>query len=306
MEELFSVVVITFNQENLILESLDSTLDQGYSSVEIIICDDGSQDGTGDACRLWLGKNRSAFQRAVYFRNEKNLGIRENKMKGIGLARGEYVKPLAGDDVLAPNALMHAALLFRSRKTKILIGNVMPFKTGQKPDPSKREPNGTTKQLLSLDASEQFRIISSSVSIPAPGSFFRRSLFHDLSMPHLHVRQIENWPVWLQSTSQEINIEYGDFDAVFYRLNSASSKNRGFNKDCLRDIMEITDKIIWPKRDSLSGTERAAVIVNRKKNYCLLHGQPGIASIFNTFLTVLKFLVRFKLYRKRVFSFFQK
>mgnify|MGYP000850987540 FL=1 len=48
--ELASIIVFTYNQEGLIEDTLNSARFQDYEPLELIICDDGSRDRTGEVC----------------------------------------------------------------------------------------------------------------------------------------------------------------------------------------------------------------------------------------------------------------
>lgn len=60
---LVSVVVITYNSEKYILETLESIKTQSYKNLELIISDDCSKDDTVMICRDWLDKEGERFIR---------------------------------------------------------------------------------------------------------------------------------------------------------------------------------------------------------------------------------------------------
>lgn len=44
--KLISVVILAYNHENFIVETIRSIINQTYSNIELIIIDDGSKDDT--------------------------------------------------------------------------------------------------------------------------------------------------------------------------------------------------------------------------------------------------------------------
>jgi hypothetical protein len=104
-----SVVITTFNRKELLCVAVDSALAQDYPAeqVEIIIVDDGSRDGTGDAVRARYGAER----RVRYF-FKPNGGINSACAFGFGQARGEIIAQLDSDDWWAPHKLARTVPLF--------------------------------------------------------------------------------------------------------------------------------------------------------------------------------------------------
>ena len=86
-----SVVIPTYNRKDFILEAVKSVVEQSVSPYEIIVVDDGSTDGTGDAVR----KN---FPDIVYI-YQQNKGVSSARNTGIKRAKGDYVALLDSDDL---------------------------------------------------------------------------------------------------------------------------------------------------------------------------------------------------------------
>ena len=72
--KLVSVVIASYNQKNVISETVFSVLAQTYKNLEIIISDDGSTDGT----RELLESMAITDTRIKLHLQEKNLGITSN------------------------------------------------------------------------------------------------------------------------------------------------------------------------------------------------------------------------------------
>lgn len=90
-----------YNGKNYIEQAICSILDQTYPDFEIIISDNASDDGTEDICRYYSGIDN----RVRYFRNDTNIGAAKNFNRTVLLAKGEFFKWAAHDDMLAPDYL---------------------------------------------------------------------------------------------------------------------------------------------------------------------------------------------------------
>jgi glycosyltransferase involved in cell wall biosynthesis len=92
---LVSIIVPVLDGEAYLRESLDSILGQVYPSIELIVMDDGSTDGT-EAIVATYG------DRVRYVRQPATRGIYGNANDGIALARGEFIGVFHADDVYLP------------------------------------------------------------------------------------------------------------------------------------------------------------------------------------------------------------
>ena len=94
-----SVLVPTYNGALHIGPAIDSVLSQGDVSLELVVVDDHSTDGTADIVDAW----RDPRVRVV--RNPSRLGPEGNWNRALELATGKYVKLLPQDDLLHPGSL---------------------------------------------------------------------------------------------------------------------------------------------------------------------------------------------------------
>lgn len=90
-----SVLVITYNQEDLIKRAIDSLLAQKDYIYEICVSDDCSKDRTWDILQEYSAKYPGLF---VLNRNEPNVGIFENIEKTWTMPTGDIIYQLSGDD----------------------------------------------------------------------------------------------------------------------------------------------------------------------------------------------------------------
>jgi glycosyltransferase involved in cell wall biosynthesis len=96
-----SLCIPTLNRAAYIAETLDSIVAQATDTVEIVVVDGGSTDGTGEIVEEWQRR----FPRLRYFRRESNLGVERDTDKAVELAQGEYCWLMTSDDVLKAGAV---------------------------------------------------------------------------------------------------------------------------------------------------------------------------------------------------------
>jgi len=63
IENMVSVIIPTYNHANLIDETVSSVLNQTYKDIEVLICDDGSTDGSIEKIRQWSINDSRVVQR---------------------------------------------------------------------------------------------------------------------------------------------------------------------------------------------------------------------------------------------------
>lgn len=97
---LISIVMLAYNGLPYIKDAVADVLAQTYTNWELIVVDDGSNDGT----REWLKTNATDPRIRLYF-NEKNLGYIGNKNYGHQLAKGTFITQLDNDDRSTPDRL---------------------------------------------------------------------------------------------------------------------------------------------------------------------------------------------------------
>lgn len=121
--ELISLIIISYNQENYIEEAILSAFNQDYDNYEIIISDDCSTDNTWEIINETIkNKSHTNSVEIILNKNEKNLGIVRNYQKAICLSKGNWIVASAGDDISKPNRLKVINELSNSEKNIFAIG----------------------------------------------------------------------------------------------------------------------------------------------------------------------------------------
>lgn len=105
-----SVMIITYNQEDLISETIESVINQNYENIEIVIADDASTDNTPAIINEYAKKYPGIV---IPVLNETNLGITGNSNAAFFSCTGELIAVLGGDDLFLNGKIQSQIELFR-------------------------------------------------------------------------------------------------------------------------------------------------------------------------------------------------
>lgn len=111
-----SIGLAVYNGEPYLAEAISSLLAQTYSDFELIISDNASTDQTETICRQYAAQD----SRIRYSRNPTNIGGANNENQTFLLARGEYFRWAAHDDVCAPELLEKSVVVLDQNPDVVL------------------------------------------------------------------------------------------------------------------------------------------------------------------------------------------
>lgn len=97
---LTSVIVPIYNAQNHLRECIESILGQTEADIELLLIDDGSQDGSGSICDEY-----AACDPRIRVLHTPNRGVSAARNTGLDLARGEFVVFVDSDDRVMPEHL---------------------------------------------------------------------------------------------------------------------------------------------------------------------------------------------------------
>lgn len=97
---LVSVIVITYNSEKYVIQTLESIKAQTWENIELIVSDDCSKDHTVQVCSDWLKENKDRFAEIRLITVAQNTGIPANCNRGLRASTGDWIKTISGDDLL--------------------------------------------------------------------------------------------------------------------------------------------------------------------------------------------------------------
>jgi glycosyltransferase involved in cell wall biosynthesis len=112
-----SVALCTFNGERYLLDQLESIARQSRLPDELVVCDDGSEDGT--AAVIGGFAERADFK-ISFCENASRLGVTQNFARAFSLCSGDVIVPCDQDDLWEPEKLAVLDAAFRNDPALLL------------------------------------------------------------------------------------------------------------------------------------------------------------------------------------------
>ena len=181
-----SVIIPTYNRKHTLKRAIQSVYMQSLPPFEIIVVDDGSNDGTKE----WV---RQKYPNVKYIYQE-NSGVSSARNKGIKIARGDWIALLDSDDEWLPNKLSEQINKIKSNlDVKILHSNEIWIRNGVRVNQMKKHKKfGGYIFEKCLDIC---RISPSSVLL-------KKEILDDIGTFDESLKVCEDYDLWLRITSK--------------------------------------------------------------------------------------------------------
>ena len=222
---LVSIVIISYNSSKYILELLDSINSQCYKNIELIISDDASKDDTLKKASHWVNLNKQRFQRVLILESKKNVGISRNINRGIKHANGDWIKPIAADDVLLDNCITANLAYVLDKSIEIVFSKPNLIYDNDISDFYIKHLNQKYQEsikLFLLPAEKQFLHLLHTVFVCPPTLFISKNLIEKMSYFNEDIKFSEDLPFYLKLTHNNIRLNLLNKETVKYRLHSKS------------------------------------------------------------------------------------
>jgi len=110
---LVSIIIPTHNDRDVVCDAIDSSLNQTYNNIEILVIDDGSTDNTEHLLK-------DAYGNRIRYIKQKNMGLSSARNNGIRSSVGKFIQFLDADDLIDKNKLACQLKQLRSISGKAL------------------------------------------------------------------------------------------------------------------------------------------------------------------------------------------
>jgi glycosyltransferase involved in cell wall biosynthesis len=117
-EPIVSFIISAYNGEVFLPECIDGINAQTFQDYEVIVVDDGSDDGTSDILQKWSKENDR-----VRVLRRKNDGLTSALNLAISHARGKFLARHDADDISSPYRIERQVKFLEDNKDAVLAGS---------------------------------------------------------------------------------------------------------------------------------------------------------------------------------------
>ena len=221
-DPLVSIIMPCYNHEKYVKNSLLSVIDQTYKNIELILLDDCSTDNSYTIVKGMENELHNRFRNVIIEKNSINLGVTKTLNKMIHFSKGVYIKALATDDMLLPNAISDLVEFAQNNKADIYFSDMYELMVDiDYPEVLKKYEDYSTfyKEKPSYGYGLTQELLQKSF-ISAPTTLIPRSTYEKYGLFDESL-YIEDWEYWLR-VSEAGNFAYLDKCTVLYRMSNIS------------------------------------------------------------------------------------
>lgn len=234
----FSLVTPSFQQARFLPQALDSVLDQRGVTVETIVRDGGSTDGSVEVLRAYDA-------RLTRWTSEPDAGPAAAVNAGFREARGDVLGWLASDDLLAEDALASVGEAFAEDPSLDLVyGDAVYVDADGRPASPLHRGVPTTLYFGELQPAERIPFFWTYVhSLPQPAVFFRRRLLDACGALDESLHHVFDFELFWRFVRRGARARKLERTLAFYRLH-ADAKSSAW-RPFLVELYRIT-RPAWP------------------------------------------------------------
>ena len=218
-----SIIIPVYNVKQYIAEALESVINQTYTNLEIIIIDDGSNDGSEIICDEYAKKDKR-----IKLIHKANSGLSAARNTGLDNAFGDYITFLDSDDVFMSEAIEKSLNALLTNNVDCVSFKYIVFKKTKniKFDKiSKEEIFPTIPQGLYSKKEIFYAIVEQKMNSSMWTKLSKREIWDKLRFPEGHV--YEDLSIIMKMIDKINNIYVMDDILVLYRQRSGSITKTG-------------------------------------------------------------------------------
>lgn len=210
-----TIITPSYNQGQYLEDTILSVLGQGYSNLEYLVYDAGSNDNSVEIIKKY--KNQLSF-----WVSEKDKGQADAINKGFAKATGEILMWLNSDDILMPNVLHFIAEQYIEKGDGIYFGNCIHFKENSNGSLHSSGSNvGTTYNSIPLELAD---------TIIQPSSFWSKKVWMQNGILADNFHFGFDWEWFLRAKKNNIPFYSINKPIALYRIHDAHKTGVGGKK----------------------------------------------------------------------------
>lgn len=255
MSDLISVIVPIYNVENYLRKCIESIISQTYSTLEIILVNDGSLDNSALICNM-LAKEDSRIKVI----HKKNGGLSDARNVGLKASSGKYVSFIDSDDYIENTYFEVLLRLMYNENADIAQCNFKRIYESNKNNSNvvKENYNTSVSVFSNLEALNNLFNESYVQTVISCNKLYKRNLFDNIRFPvkKLHEDEFTTYKLLYESNKLAKTEE-----ALYcYLQRTGSITQSSFNEKRLDAIEAYSEQISFYEEKELNDLKKKAVI----------------------------------------------
>ncbi len=220
----------TYNSEQHLQAAIDSIINQTYPHWELLILDDGSQDGTQKIVEGYQD------ERVFFYPNESNLGLAENLNRAKPLVNGQYIARMDSDDISLPHRFEKQIHFLEQHPNIVMVGAALNLCSDDL-----KEVLEEVHYPLTAEQIRTFVLVRppfTHATLMIRSDFYHQDIFHY----HQKFSVSEDYDLWSRVC---FSFETANLDEVlfYYRWHALNSSNKMHDKQ-VTQFREIRSNIV--------------------------------------------------------------
>ena len=266
-DPIVSVIIPVFNRSTLVIEAIDSVLEQTFNNFELIIVDDGSTDDV----KIVLNQYGN---RLIYIKQD-NKGVSAARNKGISMAKGDFLAFLDSDDLWLPEKLSRQVEFFSENPNAMICQTEEVWiRDGGRVNPKKRhrKPSG-----MIFEPSLSLCLVSPSAVM------MRKELFEEVGVFDESLPACEDYDLWLRISHKHYVYLIDEF-LIVKRGGHADqlSKSPVLDKYRIQSLIKLIDSNVLSSGQLKAATDKLKEKCNIFSNGCEKRGRKDEAIHYRT------------------------
>lgn len=268
-----SIIMSVYNEENHILECMESILNQTYSCFECIIIDDASTDRTAEL----LSEIRDSRIKVYY--NKKNRGLTVNLNRAMTLAKGKYIVRMDADDI-ATSDRIGRQVLFMEQHPEVALASCGYKEIGIRSSVYQGQSQWTSDRIKAM-------LLFHSV-LPHPGFIFNKAMIERYGIAYEPKLKYAQDYLFQSNVSHYYEIAFMPDILLKYRV---SPKQVSISK---REEQAMCANVTRMKQLKWLGIQRLPVPIEVWESFCMnrVLGQNKYSSLILISLLVFQIIYK--------------
>jgi len=245
---LVSAVMATYDGERFVRAAVESVLAQDYGALEVIVCDDGSRDGTLDVLR--------AFGARIRLIEQENAGVSVARNRAARVATGEFIAFLDQDDLWdvrllstqVPRLLEHPEWGFVYADSAIVDAD--------------GRARGRRGQHLTYAEGDVFRALLSGNFVPLETLVMRADVLRELGGFRVDLRYLEDFDLCLRAARAR-PVGFTSRVLASYRIHDSNLTHQ--MHEIVREYALLLDELATDATDAPLSPGDAAVVEHERR-----------------------------------------